>query len=248
LPKGNGGDRNLRGGPLITLGAITRGEKHWARSWCAAKVASDRSKLAAALVLAIVAVIVLSRHLYINSQRDPQFDYSAYYNWGKQFRRGEHLWPIGPIGSSPHDKIRPGYPAGSRDQTPAFVEAFGLLTVLGPDGTYWAWQALLLLAVSLAIILLERSLQLAPDNRRTVGLTSLSAMSPLVADALYWSQLGPIILIAVVASWASSRREREWCAGVAGLCVACATLIKAYPGLLGGYFLCRRRWHVLAGG
>ena len=74
-------------------------------------------------------------------------------------------------------------------------------------------------------------------------LAGLILMSAPVSLNFYWGQSQLIVLALMAAAMRAMERERD---GTAGLLIAAAALLRAYPLLLVGYFLMRRKWRAVA--
>jgi hypothetical protein len=73
-------------------------------------------------------------------------------------------------------------------------------------------------------------------------LAGLMLMSAPVNLNFYWGQSQLIILALMVAAMRAMERDRD---GPAGLLIAAAALLRAYPLLLVGYFVFRRKWRAV---
>src|SRR5260370_31112814 len=73
-------------------------------------------------------------------------------------------------------------------------------------------------------------------------LAGLMLMSAPVNLNFYWGQSQLIILALMVGAMRSMERNRG---GAAGLLIAAAALLRAYPLLLVGYFVFRRKWRAV---
>jgi len=67
-------------------------------------------------------------------------------------------------------------------------------------------------------------------------------MSASVSQNLYWGQSQLVVLALMAGAMRAMERERD---ATAGLLIAAATLLRAYPLLLVGYFLIRRKWRAV---
>ncbi len=81
-------------------------------------------------------------------------------------------------------------------------------------------------------------------SRRTGWLLAgLILMSAPVNLNFYWAQSQLIVLALLAGAMRAMERERD---GAAGLLIAAAGLLRAYPLLLVGYFVIRRKWRAVA--
>jgi len=127
-------------------------------------------------------------------------------------------------------------------ETPPFLLCFEPLTWLRPRVAFWIWTGINFSALAIAMYLLlahRRGL-----SRRTAWLLAgLILMSAPVNLNLYWGQSQLIVLALLAGAMRAMERKRE---GTAGLLIAAAALLRAYPLLLAGYFVIRRKWRAVA--
>src|SRR5215472_15175949 len=74
-------------------------------------------------------------------------------------------------------------------------------------------------------------------------LAGLILMSAPLTLNFYWGQSQLIILMLLAGAMRAMERERD---GAAGVLIAVAALLRAYPILLVGYFVTRRKWRAVA--
>jgi hypothetical protein len=205
----------------------------------AASPSADDSRRRLDLIAAALlgfGVAILLHALYQNRLRYRTASFYDYYPWSLELRLGGDPWiPADNPAYRPHPRIPHhrycNYP-------PAFVAAFQPLTLLEARPAYWIWQAVLLASLAGATLMLVGELR---PRGLAAYLLALAAvlMFPETYGALYESEPTFLLLALVVAAWRLDRRDR---AAAAGLALAVATLLKMYPGLVGVYFLLRRRW------
>jgi len=126
--------------------------------------------------------------------------------------------------------------------TPPFLLCFEALTYLRPRVAFWIWTAINFSALAIAMYLLlahRRGL----SGRTAWLLAGLILMSAPVNLNFYWGQSQLIVLALMAGAMRAMERERE---GGAGLLLASAALLRAYPLLLVGYFVIRRKWRAVA--
>jgi hypothetical protein len=97
----------------------------------------------------------------------------------------------------------------------------------------------LALAIAMYLLLVRRS---GLFGRTALLLAGLMLMSAPVNLNFYWGQSQLIVLALMVAAMRAMERDRD---GTAGLLVAAAALLRAYPLLLVGYFVIRRKWRAV---
>ena len=126
-------------------------------------------------------------------------------------------------------------------ETPPFLLCFEPLTRLRPRVAFWIWTAINFSALAIAMYLLlahRRDL----SARTAWLLVGLMLMSAPVNLNFYWGQSQLIILALMVGAMRAMERNRD---GPAGLLIAAAALLRAYPLLLVGYFVFRRKWRAV---
>ncbi len=126
-------------------------------------------------------------------------------------------------------------------ETPPFLLCFEPLTRMRPRVAFWIWIAINFSALAMAMyLLLVRRPGLT--GRTALLLAALMLMSAPVNLNFYWGQSQLIILALMVAAMRAMERERD---GTAGLLIAVGSLLRAYPLLLVGYFVVRRKWRAV---
>jgi hypothetical protein len=168
-------------------------------------------------------------------------DFSNYYESAWALRNGidpysSYLAPVG---------ARLGLETGGllhASETPPFLLCFEPLTLVPPRAAFWTWSAINFAALAIAMYLL---LAYRPglSTRTAWLLAGLILMSAPVTVNLYWGQSQLIVLALMAAAMRSMEHKRD---GAAGLLIAAAALLRAYPLLLVGYLLITRRWRALA--
>jgi hypothetical protein len=168
-------------------------------------------------------------------------DFSNYYESAWALRHGIDPYSsfLAPVGA------QLGLETGGllhASETPPFLLCFEPLTRLQPRAAFWLWSAInsAALAVAMYVLLAHRP---GLSGRTAWLLAGLILMSAPVNVNLYWGQSQLITLALIAAAMRSMERDRD---GAAGLLIAAAALLRAYPLLLVGYFVIRRRWRALA--
>src|ERR1700693_2142075 len=126
-------------------------------------------------------------------------------------------------------------------ETPPFLLCFEPLTRIRPRVAFWIWTAINFSALAIAMYLLlvrRRGL----SGRTALLLAALMLMSAPANLNFYWGQSQLIVLALMVAAMRAIERDRD---GTAGLLIAAAALLRAYPLLLVGYFVIRRKWRAV---
>jgi hypothetical protein len=123
-------------------------------------------------------------------------------------------------------------------ETPPFLLCFEPLTRLQPRTAFWIWIAINFFALAIATYLLLANRRVL-SGRTAWLLAGLLLMSAPVSLNFYWGQSQLIVLALMVSAMRTMERGRD---GSAGLLIAIAGLLRAYPLLLVGYFVVRRKW------
>jgi hypothetical protein len=188
-------------------------------------------------VIWICALLVLIGTLTRMPDQWHRRDFSNYYESAWAMRHGidpysTNLTPIGAqLGLETNWLVH-------ASETPPFLLCFEPLTRMRPRFAFWIWVAINFSALALAMYLLlvrRRGL----SGRTALLLAGLMLMSAPVNLNFYWGQSQLIVLALMVAAMRAMERDRD---GAAGLLIAAASLLRAYPLLLVGYFVIRRKW------
>ena len=194
-------------------------------------------------ILAVVwlcALLVLIGSLSKMTGQWHRRDFSNYYESAWALRHGidpysTNLTPVGTqLGLETNWLVH-------ASETPPFLICFEPLTRLRPRVAFWIWTAINFSALATAMYLLlayRRPL----SGRTALLLAALMLMAAPVNLNFYWGQSQLIILALMVVAMRAMDRNRD---GTAGLMIAIAALLRAYPLLLVGYFIFRRRWRAV---
>lgn len=189
--------------------------------------------LSGAVVLAVLAAAHDAGDLRGYRNRYAQYDFRTYYEWGREYQQGESVWT-----PSPADPRRK-----ASNYTPFFIEPFSLLNRLDAPAAHLLWQLGEIASLAAALWMVARNVSPPLEPAAIIAVISLALLSRSLDELLFFGQSSALLLLAMVASWVASRRYREV---PAGLWLAVAALLKLYPGILGGYYVVRRRWRVVA--
>jgi Glycosyltransferase family 87 len=126
-------------------------------------------------------------------------------------------------------------------ETPPFLVCFEPLTWLRPKVAFWIWTAINFSALAIAMYLLLAH-RPGLTGRTALLLAGLMLMSAPVNLNFYWGQSQLMILALMAAAMRAMERKRD---GAAGLLIGAAALLRAYPLLLVGYFVFRRKWRAV---
>jgi Glycosyltransferase family 87 len=159
-----------------------------------------------------------------------------YYAWAAQYASGEPLWTPGVASGY----VRPGVVRPPFcNYTPFFIKATVWLAAFQPRGAHLVWEYLLVAFLVAAIALFARAFDPPLGLTATAVAVSLALFSQSFRFLLRQGQNSTLLLLVLAACWLAVRRRRP---AAAGLCLAAATLLKLYPGIVGGYFILRRKW------
>jgi Glycosyltransferase family 87 len=182
-------------------------------------------------VLAIVSLGVLALHL---PERVGREDFSCYYASAWTLRSGgdPYVQDLDPAAK------RFGLHLGLLKRavyTPTFMLSFEPMTFLRPRTAYWIWQALNAIALCVAMIMLLGDM----SRRHALVVAPLMLAYPPVADHFAYAQCQFLLLLMLVIMlrWIEQGRDAS-----AGLMLALAGLLRAFPLALAGYLVLRRRW------
>ena len=173
--------------------------------------------------------------------RATKWDYSIYYSSALAMREGmnPYIADLTPLARSR------GFELGKINHAtdpPTFVMCFVPLTLLAPRAGFYVWTAINAFAFLLALVLLVRwTLGLGRDA--ALAVTALTILFPPVIDHLVWGQNKMLVLLMFVLMLRWMERGRD---AAAGLILAFATLLRAFPLLLVGYLILIKRWRAVA--
>lgn len=173
--------------------------------------------------------------------RANKWDYSIYYSSALAMREGMNPYTtdLTPLARSL------GFDLGNINHAtdpPTFVMCFVPLTLLAPRPGFYVWTAINALSFLLALLLLLRwTPGLGRDTK--LAIAAIALLFPPVADHLIWGQNKMLVLLMFVLILRWMERGRD---AAAGLMLAFATLLRAFPFLLIGYLLLMKRWRASA--
>jgi Glycosyltransferase family 87 len=204
------------------------------------RIAAAMRQPAILAVIWICALLVLIGTLTKMPAQWHRRDFSNYYESAWAMRHGidpysTNLTPIGTqLGLETNWLVH-------ASETPPFLLCFEPFTRFQPRVAFWIWTAINFssLAIAMYLLLIRRR---GLSGRTAFLLAALMLMSAPVNLNLYWGQSQLIVLALMVAAMRAMERDRD---GTAGLLIAAAALLRAYPLLLVGYFVCRRKWRAV---
>jgi alpha-1,2-mannosyltransferase len=172
--------------------------------------------------------------------RADKWDYSIYYSSALAMREGLNpyttdLTPLARARGFKLDKIN------HATDPPTFVMCFVPLTLLAPRPGFYVWTAINALSFLLALILLLRwTPGLGRDAK--LAIAAIAILFPSVADHLVWGQNKMLVLLMFVLMLRWMERGKD---AAAGLILALASLLRAFPLLLVGYLILMKRWRAV---
>ena len=171
-------------------------------------------------------------------ERATTWDFSHYYTSAMVLRDGgdpytTDLQPIGARLGLKIDQINRGtYP-------PTFIWCFSPLTRLPVRSAFFVWQAFSIACLAGGLVLLMRE---TVSRRAAAWLTLGVVFFAPVQLHLAFSQSQFMIFLMLVLVIRALERSRD---AEAGVILAAATLLRAYPIAMAGYLVVRRRWKAL---
>ncbi|MGC2754928.1 glycosyltransferase family 87 protein [Candidatus Binatus sp.] len=200
------------------------------------RIAAAMRQSAILAVIWVCTLLVLIGTLTKMPEQWHRRDFSNYYESAWAMRHGidpysTNLTPIGAqLGLETNWLVH-------ASETPPFLLCFEPLTRMRPRVAFWIWIAINFSALAIAMYLLLVRRPGLP-GRTALLLAGLMLMSAPVNLNFYWGQSQLIVLALMVAAMRAMERDRD---GTAGLLIAAAALLRAYPLLLVGYFVIRRK-------
>lgn len=170
-------------------------------------------------------------------QRVTRTDFSIYYTSADALREGVNPY-ISDVRPVAHRLGLDVGPLIRGDSTPFFLLCFEPLTQLSPKTAYWLWFGTNSVALALAIIFLLRSL-----GRGKLLLGAIMLLYHPVAEHYAYARAEILILLMLVLMlhWLEDGSE-----AAAGLILALAVALRAFPLLMAGYLLLRGQWRALS--
>ncbi|MGH7915685.1 MAG: glycosyltransferase family 87 protein [Candidatus Binataceae bacterium] len=199
--------------------------------------------LRAAILVPLWAAVVIGVVILIAALpgRANKWDYSIYYSSALAMREGMNPYTtdLTPLARSLGFDLKK---INHATDPPTFVMCFVPLTLLAPRPGFYVWTAINAVSFLLALVLLFRW---TPGLGRDAALAiaAVAILFPPVVDHLIWGQNKMLVLLMFVLMLRWMERGRD---GPAGLILAFASLLRAFPLLLVGYLILMKRWRVLA--
>jgi hypothetical protein len=195
----------------------------------------ERIAFATLAMPAIIYAITVFRML---PERATTWDFSHYYTSAMVLRDGgdpytTDLQPIGARLGLKIDQINRGtYP-------PTFIWCFSPLTRLPVRSAFFVWQAFSIACLAAGLVLLMRE---TVSRRAAAWLTLGVVFFAPVQLHLAFSQSQFMVFVMLVLVIRALERSRD---AEAGMILAAATLLRAYPLAMAGYLVVRRHWKAL---
>ena len=228
------------GGAIARSDSPQPGSKAWIS---AAGITAALGRVPVAVALSVAALIHLTIVVGSCLPRYRKLDFSSYYTAGVAIRQGQNPYRVDLLALS----AQLGLDSGEMNhisETPPFLVAFEPLTLLSPRMAHVLWQSinLVLLAVSIWMLLSMPSGIAGLTSPERWSVAALALLYPPVAQNLMFAQTQIVILFLLVVAMRALHDGRE---AVAGVAIALAGLLRAYPFLLLFYLAIRSRWRAL---
>lgn len=195
------------------------------------------------MVVIVWLAAILHTAILFASLRDRanRFDFSVHYSAALGLRQNLNPYII--------DLRRIGVPLGLEiwplihsSATPFFLLCFEPLAHMAPRTAYWIWFGLNVAALVAALLLMLGRREFGADRRMAWVIAAFVLMYPPLADHFAYAQAQIVILLMLVLMMRCLETRRY---GVAGLILAIAAALRAFPALFVIYFAVLRRWRVL---
>lgn len=195
------------------------------------------------IVVIVWLAAILHTAILFASLRDRvnRFDFSVHYSAALGLRQNLNPYMI--------DLRRIGVPLGLEiwplihsSATPFFLLCFEPLAHMAPRTAYWIWFGLNVTALVAALLLMLGRREFGADRRMAWVIAAFTLMYPPLADHFAYAQAQIVILLMLVLMMRCIETRRY---GVAGLILATAAALRAFPSLFVIYFAVLRRWRVL---
>lgn len=169
-----------------------------------------------------------------------KWDYSIYYSSALAMRQGVNPYTadLTPLAR------RLGFDLGKINHAtdpPTFVLCFEPLTLFSPRTAFWVWTGINAFCFLAALALLLRwTPGIGGENACIIA--GLVLLFPPVVDHLVWGQNKMIVLLMLVLMMRWMERKKD---AAAGLILAFASLLRAFPLFFIAYLMLRKRWRVV---
>jgi hypothetical protein len=173
-------------------------------------------------------------------------DFKPYYVGSLALRRGINPYD-GDFGTlfaktgRPLDNLSAWERAEPILDTPVWLIFFEPFTFLAPATAYWTWAAFNLLCLGAALFLLIG--EVGPPGADGWTVAALMLLFPPIAINFWFAQSEVVLLLFFALALRALRRRND---GTAGVMLAVAALLRAYPLGMLGYLIARRNWRAAA--
>ncbi|MGZ6241664.1 MAG: glycosyltransferase family 87 protein [Candidatus Binataceae bacterium] len=182
-----------------------------------------------AIVLCLVATVyAFAFYCQLPPAPSTFHDFPAYYIPAKQLLRG----------ANPYLISLPGVLAPA--DTPTWLLCFEPLAALMPHTAAWAWFWINVLALLFSLLLLIK--EAGFRGSEAIIVAAICLMYPPIASNLWFGQSEIFLCLFVALMLVALRHGYD---GLAGMSLAAAALLRAYPFGLIAYLLVLRRWRAL---
>jgi hypothetical protein len=121
--------------------------------------------------------------------------------------------------------------------TPAWLVFFEPFTFLKPATAYWAWATFNMICLAAALFVLISDI--GPPGADGWTVAALMLLYPPISINFWFAQSEVFLLLIFVLALRALRRRHD---GAAGVILAAAALLHAYPLGMLGYLIARRNW------
>ncbi len=166
-------------------------------------------------------------------------DFSFYYTSALAMRKGLNPYTTNVMQLASRLGLHiNGVPYGN--DPPTFLLCFEPLTLLPPKLSYWVWIACDIVALFLSLFTLLTGRKIL--GRSKWAIIALIALYPPIAIHFSVASSKVFLLLCFALMMRCLEAENEI---IAGFCLAMAVMLRGYPLLAAGYWICRRQWRVL---
>lgn len=196
------------------------------------------SRKSVALVFGVAVVLYCAALGIRLHTRWYELDFSAYYYWAYALRTGIDPYSADLVSLAARLGLSTG--AFRANYPPTFILFFEPLTLLRPEIAYWVWTGLnfILLFASLAALVAGSGI----GALEIVVLASLGIVYEPVSENFFWAQAQIVLLLLLALNFRWARAGKD---AAAGLALAAAVLLKAFPLILLLHFALARRTRVV---
>jgi hypothetical protein len=187
----------------------------------------NRKKIAAIVLWVLVAIFVkalISELALFNL--NPFRDFNGYYLPALLLRLRTNPYLVGPHWAD----------------TPSWIILLRPLTFASEVTAYRIWFCINVVALGISLFLLLRDVRRLDFYEKWI-LAGILLMYPPIATTFWFGQSAIILLLILTLFFHEYRQGHD---AVAGILLACAAVLRAYPVALLGYVVARRRWRLFA--